>query len=482
LKPGLELMPFQKEGAALLSVSRRAMLVWDPGVGKTPTAVRACLLASAARILVFCPPIGTAVWRQHFKDWSDVRDIRVIDPAGAITPYRFMAGEGVRVVPYSRARFSSVMRAASSDPWDVVILDEAHYLKNSSALRTKAIYGFKIDLEGSPLKNASRVWQLTGTPLLNHPAEFWTHLYALAPDTIILPGFGVMTEEVFTDRFCVTQPTPYGVRIFGGRNTYELSQRIKPFVNRKRLKDVILDMPELRIVEHSLPADTPIEHALRAELVQAMSGFEDVESFDSDDELLAAVQAGGVAFSTIRRLIGRAKIEGVAELAADELDDAKDDKVIVFAHHREVIEGLTLRLKRFSPLVIHGGTPMKQRDLAIEQFQNDERRRLIILAIEAAGEVITLHASHNVIVAEPSPVPAKNHQAIARAHRKGQKHPVLARFVLLPGTLDARLMSIIARKTRDIAQIVDPTAPLSLSKGQTSEFSQLVGQAFPDTE
>jgi SNF2 family DNA or RNA helicase len=61
-----------------------------------------------------------------------------------------------------------------------------------------------------------------------------------------------------------------------------------------------------------------------------------------------------------------------------------------------------------------------------------------------------------VILAEPSPVPAKNHQAIARAHRKGQKSPVLARFVLLPGTLDEALMRIIARKTRDIAKIVDP--------------------------
>ena len=120
-----------------------------------------------------------------------------------------------------------------------------------------------------------------------------------------------------------------------------------------------------------------------------------------------------------------------------------------------MIDGLTLRLKRFSPLVIHGGTSLKAREIQIEQFQNDERRRLIILAIEAAGEVITLHASHNVILAEPSPVPAKNRQAIARAHRKGQRRPVLARFVLLPGTLDARLMAIVARKTRDIAQVVD---------------------------
>ena len=110
--------------------------------------------------------------------------------------------------------------------------------------------------------------------------------------------------------------------------------------------------------------------------------------------------------------------------------------------------------------MITGDTGLKSRDDAIARFQNDPKFRLIILAIEAAGEVITLHASHNVIIAEPSPVPMRNRQAIGRAYRKGQKHPVLARFVLLPGTLDARLMSIVARKTREIAQVVDAVHPI----------------------
>ena len=477
MKSGLELMPFQKEGAKLLAQSSRAMLVWDPGVGKTPTAVRACVEAGAARILVFCPPIGTAVWRVHFEDWSDIRDIRVSGPFEQDRPYGFVNGWGVRIIPFSRARStSSVIAAATAvGRWDVAILDEAHYLKNSGAQRTQAVYGHKIDLVGSPLEHAKHVWSLSGTPLLNHPAEFWTHLHALAPDTIIVSPLGVMTEDLFIDRFCLTQQTPYGVRIRGGRNAHELAQRIKPFADRKRTKDVILDMPDLRIVDYLLPADTPIEKTLRAELANAMSdlreqGFEDTVD---DDALLGAVQAGGVAFSTVRRLIGRAKVEGVAALAADELDDAKDEKVIVFAHHREVIDGLATRLRHYSPLVITGATAMKAREIAIEMFQNDERRRLIILAIEAAGEVITLHAAHNVIVAEPSPVPAKNHQAIARAHRKGQRHPVLARFVLLPGTLDARLMAIVARKTRDIAKVVD--------ESDLGEIPQLAGQDFPDT-
>jgi SWI/SNF-related matrix-associated actin-dependent regulator 1 of chromatin subfamily A len=367
-----------------------------------------------------------------------------------------MQGDGVRIVPYSRVRETSgMMKAALRDRWDAVILDEAHYLKNPAALRTTGIYGDRLDLAGSPLATADHVWCLTGTPLMNHPGEFWTHLHALAPDTILLPGFGVMPEGMFIDRFCVTRTTPYGVRIVGSKNAHELAQRVKPFVNRRRMKDVLPDLPDLRIVEHVLPADTPISASLRAELNDALEAYALLVGQVSDDALLDAVQAGSVAFSTVRRLIGLAKVEGVAELAADALNDALDEKVILFAHHREVILKLADRLKKHAPLVIHGDTPSKARDNAIELFQNDARHRLIILAIEAAGEVITLHASCHVVIAEPSPVPTKNRQAIARAHRNGQKRPVLARFVLLPGTLDARLMSIVARKTRDIAQIVD---------------------------
>jgi SWI/SNF-related matrix-associated actin-dependent regulator 1 of chromatin subfamily A len=472
MKAGLELMDFQKEGARLLARSARALLCWDPGVGKTPTAVRAAVEANAKRILVFCPPIASAVWREHFKDWSDY-EIRVLDAFHVSKPYGFMHGGGIRIIPYSRA--ASVIRAAcTGEPWDAAIIDEAHYLKSSDAQRTQAVYGPKIDLAGSPLTSARHVWCLTGTPLLNHPAEFWTHLHALRPDLIVLPQFGVMTEGVFTDRFCITQTTPHGVRILGGRNSHELAGRIKSLVDRKRLKDVLKDMPALRIVEHPLPPDTEIEASLRQEIEVAMRFINlDPEALD-DDDLLRAFQSS-VSFSTVRRLIGRAKVKPVALMVRDMLDDGEDEKVIVFGHHREVIRDLAEALKPYSPLVITGATTQNARESAIHQFQTNSRLRLIILAIEAAGEVITLHASHNVVIAEPSPVPAKNQQAIARAHRKGQLHPVIARFVLLPGTLDARLMSIVARKTRDIALIVDggiSTAPPPKSGN--------VGVDFPD--
>ena len=476
----LKLMPFQEIGSTAMARSKRTMLVWEPGAGKTPTAVRAAMKADAERVLVFAPPIAVSVWRTHFEDWSDYVDIRVLDALTAAKPYDFMRGEGVRIMPYSRITKvgAGAIEAAMRYEFDVVIIDEGHYLKNPEAQRTRAVYGKRIDLVGSPLARAKHIWVLTGTPLLNHAAEFWTHLHALRPDLIILPQLGPkpMDYDLFVDRFCVVRQFAYGaIKIIGSKNTHELSERVKPLIDRKRIKDVILDLPELRIVEHALPADTFIARGLRKELDDAMRVAIETTGFDpeqmDDDELLSALQAGGVAFSTVRRLIGRAKVNGVASLVDDFLEDAEDAKLILFAHHREVIRDLAEELRQYAPLVITGDTGLKSRDHAIELFQTDPKFRLIILAIEAAGEVITLHASHNVIIAEPSPVPMKNRQAIGRAYRKGQRHPVLARFVLLPGTLDARLMSIVARKTREIAQVVD-AAPV---------VAQAVTVDFPDT-
>lgn len=469
-------MPFQSAGSIWLASRSRGMLAWDPGTGKTPTAVTACDRVQASRILVLCPPIATAVWARHFEDWSRFRhDIWLLtDPRNA---YRICQLPGVTIVPYSltgREQHEFVVNAMARWPWDVVILDECHYLKNPLAKRTRAVYGKKLDTQGSPCAQARHVWCLSGTPLLNNAFEFFTHLNALAPETLMV-GAQKMSAQHFLNRFCLFKATAYGEHIYGSKNTAELAQRVKPFMDRKRMKEVLPQMPSLRIVETPLPKDTPIPIELRAELDQLLVDL-DVQDFDdlSDEELLASMQSGSVAFSTARRLIGQAKAKGAAELIEDELAGSAD-KLIVFAHHRNVIDSLQRQLSKHAPLVIHGGTSQRERDENITMFQRDPNHfRLIILAIEAAGEAITLTAAHRVIIVEPSPVPARNAQAIGRSHRLGQKASVLASFVLLPGTIDARLMSIAARKTRDIARIIDPDiAPVQ---------PQTAATAFPEED
>jgi SWI/SNF-related matrix-associated actin-dependent regulator 1 of chromatin subfamily A len=450
----LKLMPFQAEGVDFLVNNPRALLAWEMGTGKTPTVVRACARVKAERILVFCPLIAKIhVWRRHFIDWSHYT-ARVLDAESAVAPYTFVEGKGVRIIPFSRAHKSPVMDAATrfSDQWDVVVIDECHYLKNPGAKRTRAIYGPTLDLKNSPLEHAAHIWCLTGTPLLNGPHELWTHLRALQPELIRFGNLGVLGYDGFVDRYCHTKLTAYGRHVTGAKNTNELAQRLKHFTNRKRIKDVILDLPPLRVTTYELPEEM-IE--ITPELDQALRDLriEGIENF-SDDDLLAAAQSGAVALSTARRLVGMAKVPGVVAMV-DEMLEGGVRKIIIFAHHREVIHGLRDGLAAYHPHIIMGGTPQRERDIALDLFQTDPHSAVIILSIEAASEAITLHAARNVLIAEPSPVPARNAQAIARAHRKGQRNSVLAQFVTLPGTFDAAFMRLIARKTRDIMKVID---------------------------
>jgi len=449
----LRLMPFQVDGVDFLAKSKRAMLSWEPGVGKTPPAVRACARVKAENVLVFCPLIATGVWRRHFLDWSGYADVRVLDGNWVQKPHAFLNGTGVRIIPYSRVSQKDEavdLATRFSLKWDVVILDECHYLKNHDAKRTQVIYGPRIDLTSSPLEDAEHIWCLSGTPLLNGPHELWTHLKALRPDLITFPSLGVMSYRSFVNRYCHVRPTPYGFLVVGAKNTLELATRLKGFSDRKRTKDVLLDLPPLRIVTYELPGEMV---TVTEEVEDALGDMSNEFGLLGDDEILAAMQS--VHTSTARRLVGVAKVPGV-NLLVNEMLESGTGKVIVFAHHREVVRQLESDNRAWNPLVIMGGTSQKDREHSIYAFQNDPAHRLIILSIEAASEAITLTAANQVVIAEPSPVPAKNAQAIARAHRKGQREAVLAQFVTLPGTFDAYFMNMLARKTRDIMKVVDP--------------------------
>lgn len=462
MRNDLELAPYQSEAAAWLQPRKTAMIVGDPGVGKTPIACFAAMVSAPTfmeRILVFCPPIATAVWEQHFRDWTSIADIRVAGFVDRHSPYQFTKGRGVRIVGYSRARDkdTGLIKACRMAGWDVAILDEVHALKSPGAERTRAVYGRRCDRKGSAIENADRVWCLTGTPLLNHSAEFWTHLRALYPEGIEFQG-RPLTYEEFAARYANRSLTPFGWRVTGSRKSDELAERIRPFVKRIRIRDVIKDLPDLRVVETPLPqavGQTPASSALGDML--------------DDDALLAELGKPGSHLATHRRLLGERKALGVSAFVADQLEDAPSDKIIVFAHHQSVIQILDERLRLYSPLVINGQTPGPKRQNFIHAFQNDPRYRVIILAIDAAGEAITLTAARHVVFCESSWTPARNSQAIARSFRRGQKNAVLARFMVEPGTLDERIMRICADKARGIARVVDHHSSISREETTNAE-------------
>jgi SWI/SNF-related matrix-associated actin-dependent regulator 1 of chromatin subfamily A len=156
--------------------------------------------------------------------------------------------------------------------------------------------------------------------------------------------------------------------------------------------------------------------------------------------MTAALEAlsRAVNLMALRRMLGMAKLRGATEYIVDMLDSLPEDrKVLVFAHHAEVIAALSRHLGEYSPAVITGSTTPREREEAVDKFLMDQRCRVFVGNIQAAGTAITLVGPKckcsDVIFVESSWTPMDNAQAACRIHRIGQKDGVVARMLSASG-------------------------------------------------
>ena len=157
-----ELFPYQKTGAAFLAERRRAMLLDEPGLGKTAQAIEACNLVDAGTVLVVCPASARAHWRSEFKRFGPKHDVTVESYEKVSADWRQFDG-----------------------PWGALVVDEAHYLKSYSTKRSRAIYGTPNPADWPGIARVSgHVFSLTGTPAPNHAGEMWMHMLALHPESL----------------------------------------------------------------------------------------------------------------------------------------------------------------------------------------------------------------------------------------------------------------------------------------------------------
>jgi len=163
---------------------------------------------------------------------------------------------------------------------------------------------------------------------------------------------------------------------------------------------------------------------------------------------------------SMRRMLGLAKLRGATEYIVDMLDSLPENrKVLVFAHHADVIRALTTHLAEYSPAVLVGSTTPREREEAVDKFLNDPKCRVFVGNIQAAGTAITLVGPKckcsDVIFVESSWTPMDNAQAACRVHRIGQHDGVVARMLSAAGTIDDLVNGLLVRKARDFTQLFD---------------------------
>ncbi len=422
----------------------------------TVTAIEACKRAGAKRVLAICPAVALGVWRTEIRDhWPECHPIYLRDvvnspsfhPQGIITPFVLITGYEYLVV--NQCALETVVQSC----YDVLICDESHALKNPSAKRTITVYGPGCAGQGVA-SLAERTWLLTGTPVLNHVGEVFSHLRALAPERIEQRSY-----QGFVHHYCeIGVRTVYlkakpgkkaqskNIETITGSNRAalpELAKRLRGFWLKPKLEELNAQLPPMQLVVRMLTADACDATAL-------------AEIEDSEEAALlrkAIVQEQSLdqiegQVSRLRRLLALAKVKATVEWLND-LQDQGITKIGVWGWHTAALEEIAAKFH--DAVMITGKTPSVRREKLVKRFQEDSSCRLFIGQIQAAGTAITLTAAHRAVFIEQSFVPALNLQALKRHHRIGQKFPVMGEALVIEGSIDEAVGHILARKSSDIA-------------------------------
>ena len=466
---GLDYMPFQKAGIEYALGKQHVIIGDEMGLGKTIQAVGVVNAnEDINNVLVICPASLRLNWRNEARKWL-VREFNI----GVVDCSDYPEDANFLIINYDVLK-KHHDRLRKVD-WDVVIIDEAHYLKNPKAQRTKEIFGKKGkgkkkgEYEVAPLKT-NKFIALTGTPILNRPVELWPMLSAFDPDDLGKNWFS------FTKRFCNAHRNRFGFDVSGASNLEELQLRLRENVLIRRLKkDVLKDLPAKIRQVIELPSDEmgsvvrereaykrhqkDLER-LKAEVELAKASDNEEEYKNAINTLKEGISAAFSELAALRHDVAVEKIPAVIEHLKNALEEGP---VVCFAHHRDVLEAIQEAI--LDSRIIYGGTPLEERQAAVDDFQNG-KYDLFLGSIKAAGVGLTLTRASRVIFAELDWTPSSISQAEDRCHRIGQEDSVLVQHIVLEESLDANIAKTLVGKQNVIEKALDKGDVLNSLKSE----------------
>jgi SWI/SNF-related matrix-associated actin-dependent regulator of chromatin subfamily A-like protein 1 len=493
---GLSYYGFQKAGIAY-ALARPATLLGDEmGIGKTIQALGLINAdPSLQRVLVVCPANLRINWQREAQKWL-VRPTTIVIAEDATEIPVASAGPAVIIVNYERLIVRKrepkepkpgaaptppkgpepserLLRALMADHFDLLVADEAHFLKNPKSSRTKSLLGVverpKKQIAGQPglETRARRRLFLTGTPILNRPAEIQPLLAVLNP-----AEFGNFFK--FALRYCGAVEGKFGWDFSGASNLGELQERMRATVLiRRRKADVLPELPPMQCQIIVLPPNgaakavakeaaawAPHETALTklqlaVELAHASGNA--VSYAAAAKALKRGKQVAFEAMAAVRQDLALAKVPQVIAHVQDMLAEGVT-KVVVWCHHHSVARQLSAAFGA-AAVTLTGETPEAERQLAVDRFQNDPAAQVGVMSIKAAGVGYTLTAAKHEVYAELDWTPSWMNQSAARCHRIGTVDNVLVQHLVFDGSLDARMAQLLVAKQRVAdAALDDPLA------------------------
>uniref|UniRef100_A0A667X0A4 Zinc finger, RAN-binding domain containing 3 n=1 Tax=Myripristis murdjan TaxID=586833 RepID=A0A667X0A4_9TELE len=405
------------------------MIADEMGLGKT---VQAIAVAYAFRkewpLLVVVPSSLKYPWIEELEKWIpelQPGDINLVESKSHTSG---ISSSKVTVLGYGLLTTDArtLVEALSRQRFQMVVVDESHYLKSRNAARTKILVPL--------IQSARRAILLTGTPALGRPEELFMQIDALYPRR-----FGSWTEYAKT--YCNAHFRYFGARrqwdCRGASNLEELHQRLSQIMIRRLKAEVLTQLPPK--IRQRIPFDLPKEAAKEASA-----------SFTEWEKLMKGLGSGGIAidnpFTEVMSLITRMyKQTAIAKAGAVKdyikmMLETEQLKFLVFAHHLTMLQACTEAVieAKAGYIRIDGSVPSSERIQMVHKFQNDPGTRVAILSIQAAGQGLTFTAATHVVFAELYWNPGHVKQAEDRAHPNPSTYcsysaekQVMVRFITL---------------------------------------------------
>ena len=442
----VQLRPYQLEGLVWLQYLRAqglgGILADDMGLGKTAQALAHVLTEKeAGRLkrpaLVVLPTSLLFNWQAEAARMAP--SLRVLALHGADRGKRYLHIADHDLVLTTYPLLWRDVEALAAEPFHLLILDEAQMVKNAGSRSARALRKLQ----------APHLLCLTGTPLENHLGELWAQF------DFLMPGF-LGDVRSFNARW--RKPIEENGETLRAQL---LSQRVRPFILRRRKQDVATELPPrtetiLRVQLQGKQRE--LYEAVRTTADKQVRRALERQSFDGAqitilDALLKLRQVccdPRLVKGTTKtaHAMERAKLELLADLLPALVDEGR--RVLVFSQFTEML-GLAAEMLdtlALPYLTLTGQTPPRQRGAVVRQFQAQDATSapILLVSLKAGGLGLNLTAADTVIHLDPWWNPAVEEQATARAHRIGQDQPVFVYKLVVEGSIEERMLELQARK------------------------------------
>ena len=397
----------------------------------TTSAVIASLESNVKKVLIVCPASLKLNWKREIEVYTR-KKILIVEGRkwGSTFDYYIINYDILKNFHTTdKTEDSDAYKLIMKENFDIAIVDEAHYISNPTAKRTK--------LMNDILEKIPKVWLLTGTPMTSRPINYYNLLKIVhSPLTL--------NWQTYVRRYCKGyQFRVNGRKIWntsGASNLDELRDATKNVVLR-RMKTDVLDLPEKIIIPVSLELNSSFYN----------EEFEDFIKISEEQKGHESIAITLNRLMKIRQIIAIEKVAYTSEIIDKFIE--QDKKVIVFTNFTMSLDMLHEKYKKNS-VILDGRMSKDKRQESVDKFQTQKKIKVFIANIKAGGVGINLTEAEGVIMNDLSFVPSDHTQAEDRAYRYGQKKGVVVYYPIFENTVEQIIYNILQKKKDIIDQVM----------------------------